>query len=260
MIPVGLPTPPPAGTEVTDLDAILIGHIAGVYPDPATAVAEWAAVDLGELPGRVVLVPLAEAIAVFGGIQVPYRAEHLQHAPIAPASRTLNEADLTAAIDYYLAADGPGGSTDPTADPKASTDAQSGGEDLVVVRSEEQLRASTETIPVQRLRLRKYVVTEERTITVRLRREEFRIDQEPITDPAAGTPPPGADDPIDTLLGPGDDREAEIVLYAEQPVITTEVVPVERIRVSKYLVTDDQPVSGTVAREVIETEGVDEPS
>jgi len=29
MRPVGLPAPPLAGTEVTDLDAILIGQIAG---------------------------------------------------------------------------------------------------------------------------------------------------------------------------------------------------------------------------------------
>lgn len=242
----GLPASPPIGSEVTDLDAILIGHVAGVYPAPDSTVGQWAAVDLGQAQ-RVVLVPLAEAITVFGGIQLPYRLAQLQHAPAAPVGPALGDADVNTAADFYTSA----------ADPNATTE----GTDLVIIRSEEQLRARTETVPVRRVRFRKYVVTEDRTITVQLRREELRMEEEAITDPATATPPPAeVADSANLLLGPGDDREAVILLYAEQPIVTTEVIPTERIRVSKYLVTEQQSVSGTVAREVLDIDEFVEPT
>lgn len=96
---------------------------------------------------------------------------------------------------------------------------------------------------------------------MQLRREEIRIEEEAITDPAPATPPPEEfSDSANVLLGPGDDREAVILLYAEQPLVTTEVIPTERIRVSKYLVTENQTVSGTVAREILDIDGIDEPT
>jgi len=99
------------------------------------------------------------------------------------------------------------------------------------------------------VRLRKYIVTEERTITVQLRHEEFRLEQEPITDPGAGTAASGGPGEVDTRPGTGDDQAVTMVLYAERPVISTEVVPVERIRVSKYVVSDEQTVSAATRRE-----------
>ncbi len=230
--------------EVTDLDAVLIGHVMGIYPVPDTGAAQWAAVGLPG-PGAVVLVPLGAAIAVLGSIQVPYRLDHVQHAPIAPTTPTLSRADLNAAISHYHPpAQGRGDASD--------------GEDLVVIRSEEQLRIETDAVPVRRVRLRKYIVTEERTLTVQLRHEEVRIEQEPIPDPGTGTVAPGDPGEVDVHLGPGDDRDVTMLLYAERPLISTEVVPVERIRVSKYVVSDEQTVSTAVRREVVEQ--VEDPS
>jgi len=253
MTAAGLPAPPATGTEVTDLDAILLGYITGIYREPVTAVVQWAAIALPG-SGAVVVVPLGEAIPVFGGIQVPYRVGHVQHAPPAPTTETLSETDLTAAIDYYYST---GTVSRPPADragdPPART--RTDGADLVLTRSEEQLRMETETLPVRRVRLRKYIVTEERTITVQLRHEEFRLEQEPITDPGAGTAASGGPGEVDTRPGTGDDQAVTMVLYAERPVISTEVVPVERIRVSKYVVTEEQTVSAAVRREVVEQLG-----
>lgn len=122
-------------------------------------------------------------------------------------------------------------------------------DEVVVTRSEEQLRAGTETYPVARARLRKVIVTEERTITVVLRHEEYVLDHEPIVD---GVPVPAPAD--GTVAGPpaGDVDTVELVLYAEHPVITTEIVPVERIRMSKHLVSTDETLTGTVRREVVD--------
>ena len=242
----GLPAPPVAGTAVTDIHAVLLGYVLGTYPEPVTGVAQWAALTLAPGSDHVVLLPLGEALPVSGGFQVPYAAGYVQHAPLAPRTETLSEADLAAAIDFYFSAPAslPHESSSPA--PPATGRAEAGEEDLVVIRSEEQLRTTTETVVVRRLRLRKYIVTEERTITVQLRREEFRIEEVPA-DPAV----PAGRDGAETYLS-GEDHEATMVLYAERPLIATEVVPVERIHLSKYMVTDNQIVAATVGHEVVE--------
>jgi uncharacterized protein (TIGR02271 family) len=51
-----------------------------------------------------------------------------------------------------------------------------------MTRSEEELRVGTETRERGRVRLRKYVTTEEVTLTVPVRREEVRLEREPVTD------------------------------------------------------------------------------
>ena len=161
--------------------------------------------------------------------------------------------DLIATIEHYRS---PAAGTGDAADRAGDTPFEAGGEtdgaELVIIRSEEQLRTGVEAVPVRRLRLRKYIVTEERTITVQLRHEEFRIEQEPIGDPDTATVPPGEPSEVDVHLGPGDDRDVTMLLYAERPLIGTEVVPVERIRVSKDVVSDEQTVSAAVRREVVE--------
>ena len=48
-----------------------------------------------------------------------------------------------------------------------------------MVRSEEQLRVGTERVAATRVRLVKYVVTEEVQITVPIRREEIRVEEVP---------------------------------------------------------------------------------
>ncbi len=248
--------PPPGGAvtgmEVTDLDAVHIGRIMGTYPVPDPHTPQWAAVAPPD-SGAVVLVPLGAAIAVLGGIQVPYRLEHVRHAPTAPTTETLSEVDLRDAIQHYdSAAAGPGDAADRADDTPATAEGETDGADLVIIRSEEQLRIETDAVPVRRVQLRKYIVTEERTVTVQLRHEEVRIEQEPIPDPGTGTVAPGDPGEVDVHLGPGDDRDVTMLLYAERPLISTEVVPVERIRVSKYVVSDEETVTAGVRREVVE--------
>ncbi len=246
----GLPAPPVAGTGVTDLHAVLLGYVLGTYPEPVTGVAQWAALTLAPGSDHVVLLPLGEALAVSGGFQVPYAAGYVQHAPLAPRTETLSEADLAAAIDFYFSAPAslPHESSSPV--PPATGRGEAGEEDLVVTRSEEQLRTATETVVVRRLRLRKYIATEKRTITVQLRREEFRIEEVPATAP--GVPAPAGRDGANTHGAAEDDHGVTMVLYAERPLISTEVVPVERIHLSKYVVTDTQVVAATLGHEVVE--------
>ena len=54
------------------------------------------------------------------------------------------------------------------------------------------------------------------------------------------------------------EEEHEVVLHEERPVVGTEAVPKERVRLDTQTVTDDEVVSGQVRKERIDTEGIEE--
>jgi uncharacterized protein (TIGR02271 family) len=118
-----------------------------------------------------------------------------------------------------------------------------------MVRSEEQLRVGTERVAARRVRLVKYVVTEEVQVTVPLRREEVRLEELPVE----GEPAPLGDE--ETLVAQGPARAPglpdEIVLHAERPVVSVEVVPVERVRLRTEEVAGQEQVSDRLMREQI---------
>ncbi len=114
-----------------------------------------------------------------------------------------------------------------------------------VTRSEERLDISTETVETGRLRLHKYVVTEHETITVPVRREEIRIEREDI---------PESERSGMALPAELSEQQQEIILYAERPVVRTELVPIERITINTEVLTEDQPVERDVRRERFEVQ------
>ena len=132
--------------------------------------------------------------------------------------------------------------------PRATTD-QDPTPDGSVLRSEERLRVAVETVPVARVRLRKYLVTEEQTIVVPVTREEIELDYEDV--PAHAQLPDGAGP-----LAPGD---LEVVRYEERVVITKQVVAVERVRLTRRVVTADHTVVGQVRRELVDVDRIDGP-
>jgi uncharacterized protein (TIGR02271 family) len=101
-----------------------------------------------------------------------------------------------------------------------------------------------------RVRLRKYVVTEQVTQTVPVSHEELRIEREPITDANRDAAMTG---------GEITEEENEIVLHEERPVVQKEVVPVERVRLDKETVTNEETVTEEVRKERIEEEGNEMP-
>jgi uncharacterized protein (TIGR02271 family) len=120
--------------------------------------------------------------------------------------------------------------------------------DDAMTRSEEQLRVGTETRESGRARLRKHIVTEHQQVTVPVSREEVTLEREPITDANRG----------DAYDGPGiSEEEHEVTLHAERPVVDTEAVAVERVKLGKETVTDHETVGGEVRKEEIELDGSD---
>lgn len=132
--------------------------------------------------------------------------------------------------------------------------------DEAMTRSEERLVVSTNVVETGRARLRKHVVTEEVQVTVLVRREELRLDREPLAaheqflveDPDVF----GTDENFDTADG---GVIFEVTLHEERPVVTTEIVAVERVRLNKMVETEQQTISGEVRKERIDVEMPDRP-
>ena len=97
--------------------------------------------------------------------------------------------------------------------------------------------------------MRKYVVTEQVQKTVPVRREEVRVEREPITDDNLDAATSGAD------ISEG---EHEVVLHEEEPVVEKRTVPKERVRLDKDTTTEERQVSEEVRKERIEAEGARE--
>lgn len=207
-----------------------VGRVGEIFMDDRTGRAQWATVAAAAGGTRMVFVPLSAAEMDGGRLTVPYGVALIESAPAAEAADGhLSERDaLTLRNHYGLTAsvgDEPGSSADG-----------------YMVRSEERLRVSTELVEAGRVRVRKHVVTEIQQVEVTVRREEVRLEHVPLRDTDLGT--------AGDLSTAGE--EVEFVLYAERPVVTTEIIPVERVRVSKEMVAAVEAVEGEVRKEQLE--------
>lgn len=236
------------GHTMVDSSDDKVGKIADIYADDKTGAPEWLAVKTGLLGNRLHFVPLAGATADGDDLQVRFEKEQVTGSPTAEEKGHLSLAEEAALYRHYgLAYD------DATTDGLAggrleteSTDTSSPNTDTAMTRSEEELRVGTRTTEAGRARLRKYVVTENQQVTVPVQREEVRVEREPIT----------ADNRNTAMDAPAiGEAEAEVVLHEEQVVVDTTVVPKERVRVEKDVVTEQRTVDADVRKEVIETDG-----
>lgn len=225
------------GRGVLDAAGHPIGTVAQVYLDDRTGDPQWVTV-LTDPAGTETFVPLAASRLDGDRLVVDATAEQVARAPRVGQAH-LSPRDEAEIYRHYGFAPGPG--TGPDAGPDAGPGT---GPDDAMTRSEEHLVASTREVET-RVRLHKYVVTEMATVEVPVRREEVRLEHEPI--PQAQSPGGSVRDVTDAT-----DEEQEIILHAERPVVTTETVAVERVRLGKETVTGTETVSGEVRREQIE--------
>jgi len=119
------------------------------------------------------------------------------------------------------------------------------GSTVDVVRSEERLRVGAQVQVTGRAVLRRYVVTETVTQTFQVRREEVRLEHDPV-----------AGDPTSTGAGAGrvpftDGVAVEMVLHREVPRVVMDVVAVERVRLHLDTVTEQVSVSDDLRSEQV---------
>ena len=238
------------GGTAMSADGDRLGKIGQIYPDDQTGQPEWATVSTGLFGGRESFVPLALAEIVGTELEVPYDRDMVKGAPNVEAEgghlSQQEEAELYTyyGLDYSeVDSDGVGRDlSEPTTDDS-------------MTRSEERLTIATVRREVGRARLRKYIVTEQQTVTVPVTREQIRIEREPITaaDITNGTTTDTADGP--TLR----EEEHEIVLHAERAVVDKQTVPVERVRLDTDVVTERETVTADTRKELIDVHGADSP-
>jgi uncharacterized protein (TIGR02271 family) len=115
-----------------------------------------------------------------------------------------------------------------------------------MTRSEERLDVGTTSQEAGRVRLRKYVTTEQETVTVPVKKERAVLETEPIT---------GANRDEATAGPDISEEEHEVVLTEERAVAGKTTEPVERVRLGTETVTEDETVTEEVRKEHIEAEG-----
>ena len=253
--------------DVYETDGTKIGSAADVYLDAQTGDPEWVAVKTGLFGTKQSFVPLDRAKLEGDRIIVAFGKDQVKDAPRIDPDGRLSPAEEDELYTYYglSSTDGnldrDGGRTGTTTTSRETTtnttdstdtaydssddrgDVSGTDTDNAMTRSEERLVAGTRTEEAGRARLRKYVVTEQEQVTVPVSREEVRLEGEPITDANRGA----------SLDGPAiSEEENEVTLHAERPVVQTEAVPVERVRLGKETVTDTERVQGDVRKEQIE--------
>ena len=246
--------------DLIDNDGDKIGKIDDIYLDRETDQPEWAVVTTGLFGTKRTFVPLQEATPDEDGIRVPFEKATVKDAPQdRPGRRALARrgADALPALRARLrrlrrslrrarprhVRDDRDTRGDERGGPGVDTSGRN--TDEAMTRSEEELRVGTTEREAGRVRLKKYVVEDQVTETVPVRREEVRVEREPITDA-------NVDDATD---GPAiSEEEHEVTLRAEEPVVEKRTVPKERVRLEKDVETDEREVSETVRSERIDVD------
>jgi uncharacterized protein (TIGR02271 family) len=244
------------GQDLHGSDGEKLGTIEEIYLDAETRQPEWALVSSGMFGTKQSFVPLRDASHSGDGVRVPFDKSTVKDAPKIDPDGQLShseEADLYRhyGIDYSEMESG-SGLPDADSGPSSAGDTGGPGRDVsgpstdsAMTRSEEELHVGTAERESGRVRLRKYVVEDEVTQTVPVRREEVRVEREPITDANRD----------DATSGPEiSSEEHEVVLREEEVVAEKRVVPKERVRLDKDVETDEREVSETLRKEQIEVD------
>jgi uncharacterized protein (TIGR02271 family) len=269
------------GHDLIDRDGDKVGTIVNFYLDEATGQPDWAVVRTGLLGSRLTLVPLDQATVSFaaaagggGSVRVPYDAATILDAPSVALGEELSELDTMAVLGHYgvevaepaepgdldqadmagaeaVQARGAGERAAELTDQTPTTSSPSEAP-VQVIRSEEELQVGKRR-RARRVRLKRYVVTDYVTKTIPVQREEIRLEEEPVDDPTPGEPigQPRGGEAASTEEG------AEVLLREEEVVVQKRVVPRERVRLTKEVVTEERPVSGEVRKEHVEVDDRD---
>jgi stress response protein YsnF len=260
--------PPVIGAIADDRNGNALGTITTVFLDDVTERPTWVGVTDGlhasadDVP---VIAPIADAEYADGRLRLTVPAEAVRSAPrVAQADRLSPEEEATLLEHYRSALAAAPNRTDTMALPRVETGTTTGTRttdttgtgtalgtvaDTAMTRTEEQLQVSTVVEPWTRAVLRIEEVTEEVLVPVTVTRQQARIEYLPLspTDGARTAGEPGE---------PGVERATStsewVTLYAEQPSVTLQRVPAERVRLTTSWVTEETTVSQELRREEVE--------
>ena len=238
------------GNEVVDREGELVGKLERIFLDRETDRPTWALISSGPLGGKPMLAPLTGAEIDGERLRLTFERQKVWDAPAPDSSAKpdeLEEAELYRHYDVEpdlgdVVAHARGGELAPP-------DAQSGEDQVSVVRSEEEVDFRVAPRVRERVRLVTEIVTEEVTKVVPLRREELRLIREVAPD---DDNPDSSPEGSSEAFAPSD--PLELTLFEEQVVVEKRVVPRERVHIYKETTTEDLTVSEPVRKERIDVE------
>ncbi|HUD11497.1 MAG TPA: PRC and DUF2382 domain-containing protein [Candidatus Saccharimonadia bacterium] len=223
------------GKTLFDQQGEKIGKVNALYLDEDSTEPKWATISSGLFGAQHHLMPLEGVSENEDGLVTSHSKETIMNAPHIDVDEHLDEAEAGRLRSHYSMNDG---------DESERQDTGGVSRDHAMTRSEEELRVGTERHEVGRVRLRKYIVTENQQFDVPVEREVLRVERQPMNGQS------------DTAAEIHED-EQEVVLHSERPVVNKEVVSKERVRMVRDTVQEQQPVFGEVRKEVVEEERTD---
>lgn len=245
------------GKTAYDSEGAKIGKVGQLFLDDQTGGPEFLTVNTGFFGNSESFVPAGQVTEDGDSVRLPYTKDVVKDAPnVDIDSGHLDESEEQRLYDYYRSA-GNGARTgdarnDDVATRGVDTDDLSGKDrssdtstDAEMTLSEERLRLDTTSQETGRVRLRKYVTTENETVTVPVTKERAVLEREPIAD---GENVSGGKDSLS-------EEDVEVVLHEEQVVVDKETVATERVRLGTETVTEDETVTEEVSKEHVDTDG-----
>lgn len=176
------------GRTAVDVNGDKLGKIDEIYLDYETGTPEWALVDTGMF-GKSTFVPLRGASADDDNVRMRHSKDEVKDAPKVSAADQLSQ-DEEAELYRHYGLDYPQvpqpeagareGEPQRPAEGRTAPRAEEG-----TPRAEAGIEIPQDRQRVGRTRLRKYVVTEQVTVTVPVQREELRLEHEPADDDQA---------------------------------------------------------------------------
>lgn len=255
------------GHQVVDQDGTKLGKVEDLYLDDTTGQPEWLAIKTGLFGNKHSFAPIAGAQRSGGDLQLAFTKDQVSEAPKVDPDGHLEpdeEADLYR--HYGREADYAADNAErhpETADRDAPRDsgrdagrdsgrdagrgANPPGADDAMTLSEEELAVGTRSHQAGRVRLRKYVVTEDVTTTVPVRKEKVRIERVPIGDAEAGAGGSMSGDASGDA--DRDDPEHDMVLHEEEIVVEKVMTPKERVHLEKDVEIEEQTITDQVRKE-----------
>ena len=249
--------PPVIGAIADDRDGTPLGTVTAVFVDDVTGQPTWVGLTDGQhaapdVTDVAIVAPIADARLGDGRLRLAVGADAVRSAPRPGAPDRLSPDEEVTLREHYAGGTG-AGRTGSVGDRDLGSDrgpvGDRGAGDGTMTRSEERISVDSVTEPWSRAVLRIEEVTEEVMVPVTITRQQARIEYLPLraTDRAsAGT---GGDRDLS-------DRGARatdwVTLYADQPVVSLERAPAERVRLTTSWVTEELPVTDQLRHEEIE--------
>ena len=239
-------------SKVVDQNDAKVGTVKQVFVDDDSGHPLFVSVATGLFGMSESFVPLQGATFDGDAVHVTFDKDMVKDAPRIDADDALTDPQQEQIWVYYFGAQGAGRREDGHHEHGRGEHARQehgeghrGGRDSqdAMTRSEERLNVDKQSVPTERARLRKHVVTEQQNITVPVQHEELRVDREPITDENVG----------EAMSGPNlTEDEHDVTLNEEHVHVDKETVPVEQVRLDKDTVTEQENISEDVAHEEID--------